>query len=169
MGSSAAHLSLSPFLSLSKIPTYKSQNYFLPYITRRTSLRIQASGGGNLDLLGDFGARDPFPAEIESQFCDKVLGNVVGWKLVDEGGALKLHGMWKVRDEKCGEELINRIMSNVESTGHLPTLHFQAPNQVIAQLSTPSIGGLSINDFIVAAKIDEIKVSDLQPRIRVWA
>ena len=30
-------------------------------------------------------------------------------------------------------------------------------------------GGLSFNDFIVAAKIDEIKVSDLQPRLRVWA
>ncbi|GJN33178.1 hypothetical protein PR202_gb21746 [Eleusine coracana subsp. coracana] len=28
------------------------------------------------DLLGDFGARDPFPAEIESNFGEKVLGNV---------------------------------------------------------------------------------------------
>lgn len=30
-------------------------------------------------------------------------------------------------------------------------------------------GGLSMNDFIVASKMDEIKVSDLQPRVRVWA
>lgn len=28
------------------------------------------------DLLGDFGARDPFPAELESGFGDKVLGNL---------------------------------------------------------------------------------------------
>ena len=28
------------------------------------------------DLLGDFGARDPFPAELESGFAEKVLGNV---------------------------------------------------------------------------------------------
>ena len=28
------------------------------------------------DLLGDFGARDPFPEEIESKFGEKVLGNV---------------------------------------------------------------------------------------------
>ncbi|PKU61753.1 hypothetical protein MA16_Dca022556 [Dendrobium catenatum] len=27
------------------------------------------------DLLGDFGARDPFPAELESNFGEKVLGN----------------------------------------------------------------------------------------------
>lgn len=26
------------------------------------------------DILGDFGARDPFPAEIESNFGDKVIG-----------------------------------------------------------------------------------------------
>jgi len=30
-------------------------------------------------------------------------------------------------------------------------------------------GGLSMNDFIVAAKIDQIKTSDLVPRKRVWA
>lgn len=27
------------------------------------------------DFLGDFGARDPFPAEVESKFGDKVLGS----------------------------------------------------------------------------------------------
>ncbi|XP_057778499.1 probable pterin-4-alpha-carbinolamine dehydratase, chloroplastic [Salvia miltiorrhiza] len=198
--------SLSPLLSLSRISTRKC----LPSTPspRRTSLRIRAS---EIDLLGDFGARDPFPAEIESNFADKVQGNVntehkilipnasalslaqmncapisdlqqlsvddakkllfkvVGWKLVDEGEGLKLEGLWKVRDEKCGEELINRIRDKVESTGHLPELHFEAPNQVRARLWTSSIGGLSFNDFIVAAKIDEIKVSDLQPRLRVWA
>ena len=40
--------------------------------TRRGHLRLLAQGA---DLLGDFGARDPFPEEIESNFCEKVLGN----------------------------------------------------------------------------------------------
>lgn len=35
-----------------------------------TIVRVDAN-----NFLGDFGARDPFPAEIESQFGDKVLGN----------------------------------------------------------------------------------------------
>ncbi|CAN1317813.1 Probable pterin-4-alpha-carbinolamine dehydratase, chloroplastic [Linum perenne] len=39
--------------------------------TRIINFRIHAAGGD----LGDFGARDPFPAEIESRFGDKVLGN----------------------------------------------------------------------------------------------
>ncbi|KAI3458395.1 hypothetical protein Pfo_015058 [Paulownia fortunei] len=205
---SAPHFTFSPLLSLSKKPTYKPQN-FLPLISTRNSVRIQAA---DTDLVGDFGARDPFPAEIESNFAEKVLGNVstehkilipnasalslaqqectpisqlqqpmsedeakkllfkvVGWRLVHEEGGLKLQGLWKVRDLKCGEELINRITKTVESTGHLPTLHLEAPNQVRAELWTSSIGGLSMNDFIVAAKIDEIKISDLQPRQRVWA
>lgn len=68
----APHFTFSPLLSLSQNPTYKRQS-FLPFISRRTSVKIQAAGP---DLLGDFGARDPFPAEIESNFAEKVLGNV---------------------------------------------------------------------------------------------
>lgn len=30
-------------------------------------------------------------------------------------------------------------------------------------------GGLSMNDFIVAAKLDQIRTSDLAPRKRIWA
>ncbi|XP_047939544.1 probable pterin-4-alpha-carbinolamine dehydratase, chloroplastic [Salvia hispanica] len=204
-------LSLSSLLSISRISPYRPRD-ILPSTARSTPLRLRAEGPKNIDILGDFGARDPFPAEIESNFADKVQGNVstehkilipnasalslaqmqcaaiadihhalslddakkllfkvVGWKLLDEEDGLKLEGVWKVRDEKCGEELINRINSKVESTGHLPQLHFEAPNLVRARLWTPSLGGLSFNDFIVAAKIDEIKVSDLQPRLRVWA
>ncbi|KAI6696129.1 hypothetical protein NL676_016248 [Syzygium grande] len=164
------------------------------------------------DLLGDFGARDPFPAEVESGFGEKVLGNVdtehrvlipvasalslakldcspvspvqppmslddaqkllrkvVGWRLLEEESGLKLQCLWKLRDFKCGVELINRIYVAVEPTGHFPSLHLEQPNQVRAELWTSSMGGLSMNDFIVAAKIDEIKTSDLAPKKRVWA
>ncbi|KAL2319070.1 hypothetical protein Fmac_032946 [Flemingia macrophylla] len=164
------------------------------------------------DFLGDFGARDPFPAELESGFGEKVLGfsstehkilipnisaislsqqdcapvsplqspisqddaqtlvrKVVGWRLVNEEGALKLQCLWKLRDFKCGVELINRISKVAETAGHFPNIYLEQPNQVRAELWTASIGGLSMNDFIVAAKIDEIKTSDLVPRKRVWA
>ncbi|KAI4324886.1 hypothetical protein MLD38_030330 [Melastoma candidum] len=164
------------------------------------------------DFWGDFGARDPFPEEIESNFGDKVLGfsstehkilipnasvlslaeqecspvspvqdpmpqeearmllkKVVGWRLLDEEGGLKLQCLWKLRDFKCGVELVNRIFKVVEATGHYPSLHLEQPDQVRAELWTSSIGGLSMNDFIVAAKIDKIKTSDLAPKKRVWA
>ncbi|KAF2311646.1 hypothetical protein GH714_025543 [Hevea brasiliensis] len=123
--------------------------------TRIATLRTCATGG---DLLGDFGARDPFPAELESGFAEKV---VFGWRLLDEEDGLKLQCLWKLRDFKCGVELINRIYKVTESSGHFPNLHLEQTNQVRAELWTSSIGGLSMNDFIVAAKIDEIKTSDL--------
>ncbi|KAL2526939.1 Transcriptional coactivator/pterin dehydratase [Abeliophyllum distichum] len=195
---STTHLPFSPLLSLSKNPIEKSQT--LVYFTRpRISLKTHATG---TDLVGDFGARDPFPAEIESNFGDKVLGNVdtehkiliptaaalslsqqqcspishlqqplpedeakkmlfkvVGWRLIHEEGGIKLQGLWKLRDFKCAVELINRICRVVESTGH-----FSYSSSRAAQSR-----GLSMNDFIVAAKIDEIKTSDLVPRKRVWA
>ncbi|KAL7229354.1 hypothetical protein ACSBR2_007954 [Camellia fascicularis] len=202
--------------SLSSTQTTLSLPHYLPQflqhhptLENQTSLKIRATGG---DMLGDFGARDPFPAEVESGFADKVLGNfntehrilipnlsslslsqqdctpvsplhppisrddaqkllkkVVGWRLLDEDGGLRLQCLWKLRDFKCGVELINRIYKVVEITGHFPNLHLELPNQVRAELWTASIGGLSMNDFIVAAKIDEIKTSDLVPKKRIWA
>ncbi|CAN0879535.1 Probable pterin-4-alpha-carbinolamine dehydratase, chloroplastic [Linum grandiflorum] len=185
----------------------------VPSLKKRTFILTRpAAGGGD---LGDFGARDPFPAEIESQFGNKVLGygdsehkilipnisalslaqlecspvspvqppmskddaqkllkKVVGWRLVEEAGGMKLQCLWKLRDFSSGVELINRIqkvISEGNSAGHFPNLHIEQPNQVRAELWTSSIGGLSMNDFIVAAKIDGIKTSDLAPRKRVWA
>ncbi|KAJ0705381.1 putative transcription coactivator Tc-PD family [Helianthus annuus] len=177
----------------------------------KTSRRARILAMGP-DLLGDFGARDPFPAEIESNFGDKVIGahdtehkilipniaalalsklectpvsdlqapmsqddaktllrKVIGWKLVNEDGILKLQCLWKLKDSECVEELINRINKAVESTGLSPNIHRIQSNQVKAELWTSSIGGLSMNDFIVASKIDEIKYTDLVPRKRAWA
>ncbi|XP_074290802.1 putative pterin-4-alpha-carbinolamine dehydratase, chloroplastic [Silene latifolia] len=166
------------------------------------------------DIIGDFGARDPFPAELESQFCEKVLGNmstehkilipqasvlslsqhscipissdttpltqyeakqllhkVLGWRVAeDKDKVFKLYCLWKVKDFDSGVELINRISNVGQTAGHSPVLHhLEETNQVRAELWTPQIGGLSINDFIVAAKIDDINTSDLVPRKRVWA
>ncbi|KAK1399706.1 4a-hydroxytetrahydrobiopterin dehydratase [Heracleum sosnowskyi] len=177
--------------------------YAPPKHTKLITLAIEGEGDN------DFGARDPFPAEIESNFGDKVLGfgstehkilipnlaalslsrlecsnkpfalseqdaqnllrKVVGWRLSNEGGMVRLQCLWKLKDFKSGVELINRIYNVVETIEHLPNLHLEPPNQVRAELWTPSIGGLSMNDFIVAAKIDEIKTSDLVPRKRAWA
>lgn len=61
---------LSPVLHLPKNPLKYAQNS-LPFVNPRHPFKNQAAG---TDLLGDFGARDPFPQEIESNFGEKVLG-----------------------------------------------------------------------------------------------
>ncbi|CAO2835882.1 unnamed protein product [Amaranthus hypochondriacus] len=189
---------------------------YLPFLPTRNRLlpRITAVGP---DVLGDFGARDPFPAELESNFGEKVIGNmstehkiliphaqalalsqqncvtisandsplskhdakqllfkVVGWRLLEEEDTqngnivMKLQCLWKLKDVDSGKELIKRINDVAEKAGHYPVLN-QDGNHVTAVLWTEIIGGLSLNDFVVAAKIDEIRISDLLPRKRVWA
>ena len=53
-------------------------------------------------------------------------------------------------------ELLNKIADVAESEQHHPDLHLTGYRNVRIDLMTHAIGGLSENDFIVAAKIDEI-------------
>jgi 4a-hydroxytetrahydrobiopterin dehydratase len=50
---------------------------------------------------------------------------------------------------------INKIGEIAESEGHHPDLHLTGYRNLRVDLTTHAIGGLSENDFIVAAKIDE--------------
>ncbi|KAL3570062.1 hypothetical protein D5086_027311 [Populus alba] len=77
MATTATTTTYIPFsLPLSKLSSpHNHHHHFKVSIltpTRIPTLRIQAMG----DKLSEFGARDPFPAEIESAFAEKVLGNV---------------------------------------------------------------------------------------------
>lgn len=66
---------------------------------------------------------------------------------MDEEGGLKLQCLWKLRDFKCGVELVNRIYKVTEATDHFPNIHLEQPNQVRAELWTSSIGKLCISNF----------------------
>lgn len=78
---------------------------------------------------------------------------------------------WKVRNFKSGLELFERIGAIAESEKHHPDLHLVSYNQVAAELHTHSIGGLTENDFIVAAKINDLEISDLlsKKKTQFWA
>ena len=53
-------------------------------------------------------------------------------------------------------DLLNKIADVAESEGHHPDLHLTGYRNVRIDLTTHAIGGLSENDFIVAAKIDQL-------------
>jgi 4a-hydroxytetrahydrobiopterin dehydratase len=53
-------------------------------------------------------------------------------------------------------DFINRIGAVAESGGHHPDLFLHAYKKVRVRLSTHAVGGLSENDFILAAKIDRL-------------
>ena len=45
-----------------------------------------------------------------------------------------------------------------EQEGHHPDVHITSYRNVRVELSTHAIGGLSLPDFVLAAKMDQIKV-----------
>ncbi|MFQ5499504.1 MAG: 4a-hydroxytetrahydrobiopterin dehydratase [Candidatus Zixiibacteriota bacterium] len=51
---------------------------------------------------------------------------------------------------------VNAAGAIAEEEGHHPNLFLHSWNKVVVSLFTHAIGGLSINDFIVAVKIDRI-------------
>ena len=76
------------------------------------------------------------------------------WKVVGEG---KIQRDISVNNFAEGLALANKIGEIAEAEDHHPDLHLSYKN-ITVELSTHAIGGLSENDFIVAAKIDALLV-----------
>lgn len=82
------------------------------------------------------------------------LVNMPAWTLDDSGKLIsrKING----RNFMGVIELVNQIAELAEAEQHHPDLHITGYRHLTIELTTHAIGGLSENDFIVAAKIDEL-------------
>jgi 4a-hydroxytetrahydrobiopterin dehydratase len=58
----------------------------------------------------------------------------------------------------AGIDFFNAVAKIAEEEGHHPDLHLEGYRKVAIELWTHAIGGLSENDFILAAKIDKVPV-----------
>ena len=61
-----------------------------------------------------------------------------------------------IRCQDC--EFFHRAADVAETDGHHPDLHIEGYRNVAVELWTHAIGGLSENDFILAAKIDQLPI-----------
>lgn len=77
-----------------------------------------------------------------------------GWQLDEAGSTIsrKLNG----GSFKNLIEWVNKIAAIAEQQQHHPDLHLTGYRHLKIVLTTHAIGGLSQNDFIMAAKIDEV-------------
>lgn len=85
--------------------------------------------------------------------AEEYMNNVSGWSLSDD--AKKISKEYLFKDFIGSVDFINSVADVAEAEGHHPDI-FIFYNKVRLELSTHSIGGLTENDFIVAAKMDEI-------------
>ncbi len=76
------------------------------------------------------------------------------WMLID--GGRMLANTYTFKDFALTINFVNKIAAVAEEEQHHPDLTISY-NNLGVELSTHAIGGLSENDFILAAKIDEIK------------
>ena len=81
-----------------------------------------------------------------------LLKQIPGWELSTD--ATSISRSYVCKDFQDALDFIHRVGAIAESEGHHPDIHLTDYKNVRIDLSTHAIGGLSSNDFIVAAKID---------------
>ena len=86
----------------------------------------------------------------------ELLPVVAGWDRIKEEGYDKIRREYKFKNFKKAMEFVNRVADVAEEQDHHPDIFIQW-NVVIFTLWTHAIKGLHDNDFIMAAKIDELK------------
>jgi len=83
--------------------------------------------------------------------AEAMLKEIPGWRLEGE----KLRRLFKFKDFVQAMEFIKQMADLAEREGHHPdfSVHYR---QVDVTVWTHAIGGLSENDYILAAKINEL-------------
>lgn len=84
----------------------------------------------------------------------KLQQQVKDWSLLTINGIHTIEKRFKFKDFTGAMKFVNKVAALAEQEGHHPDIIINW-NKVTLQLSTHAIKGLSENDFIMAAKIDE--------------
>jgi 4a-hydroxytetrahydrobiopterin dehydratase len=84
------------------------------------------------------------------------LAQLDGWRLTHDGTRIRKD--WRVKNFMAGMAFFNLCAEVAEADGHHPDLHIEGYRNVSVELWTHAIGGLSENDFILAAKIDRLPI-----------
>ncbi|WP_373652230.1 4a-hydroxytetrahydrobiopterin dehydratase [Schlesneria sp. DSM 10557] len=84
------------------------------------------------------------------------LTRLSGWSLTADSKRIRKD--WTVKNFMAGMRFFNKVAEIAEAEGHHPDLHIAGYRNVTIEIWTHAIDGLSENDFILAAKIDELPV-----------
>jgi pterin-4a-carbinolamine dehydratase len=102
--------------------------------------------------------------KLSDQELKTFLGQLTGkWEIVKAASpgvgqperCARLRRRWEVKDFLQGLELFRRIAKHAQEQGHHPDLHLENYKHVSVEIYTHTLPGVSENDFILAAQIDE--------------
>lgn len=89
---------------------------------------------------------------LKHEEIEEHLQEVEGWENIEDK---KIEKAFKFKDFADALDFTNKVGAIAEEEGHHPNIHLSW-GRVKIQLYTAKIKGLHLNDFILAAKIDEI-------------
>lgn len=91
----------------------------------------------------------------------KFLEALPDWSVSADGK--RIRRSWVARNFVSGIAFFDKVAQLAEEEGHHPDLHLEGYRNVVVEVWTHAIGGLSENDFILAAKIDAVPIDLRRP------
>ncbi len=89
---------------------------------------------------------------LTAQQIQQLMPKIPQWHWEDNS----IRRTWRADDFQTAMQFLQRVGDLAEQEGHHPDLHLTGYRNIAIELSTHAIGGLSDNDFILAAKIDAL-------------
>ena len=89
------------------------------------------------------------------------LKELPDWHLTEDGRRIRRE--WIAKDFVTAIDFFGRIAVVAEAEGHHPDLHLTGYRNAAVELWTHALGGLSENDFILAARIDSLPIATKSP------
>jgi 4a-hydroxytetrahydrobiopterin dehydratase len=96
------------------------------------------------------GQQQPMPRALVMDH----LNSLMEWGVTED--EKKIYREYHLKNFIECVDFINKVAQIAESEDHHPDLHLTDYKKLKIELSTHAIGGLSENDFIVAAKINQL-------------
>ncbi len=93
-------------------------------------------------------------APLTRKQCEEYLATLRGWAIAEDCKSIRIQ--YILENFISVIDLTNRIAAIAETENHHPDIHLTQYRRIEIVLSTHAIGGLSLNDFILASKIDEL-------------
>lgn len=84
------------------------------------------------------------------------LEKLPGWYLTHDNQRIRKD--WTVANFMAGMRFFQAVAEVAEEDAHHPDLHLEGYRNLSIEIWTHAIGGLSENDFILAAKIDQLPI-----------
>ncbi|MFB6212351.1 MAG: 4a-hydroxytetrahydrobiopterin dehydratase [Candidatus Magasanikbacteria bacterium] len=96
------------------------------------------------------GGTEPLKSSKAKEYLENVSSD---WKLTDSEDSIKRR--FNFDNFKESVDFANKVAKVAEEQNHHPDIHIFY-DEVVLELTTHAISGLSENDFIVASKVDKL-------------